>query len=166
MIPETDRQRLVKIRRGVSLKFRDATTRKAITDLGDKIDIDLALEIWDTSLEAPEWDESPVWYHGDLLPGNLLFEDDQLKAVIDFSNLGIGDPACDLMIAWSLFSGESREIFRSILKVDTATWDRGRGHALSQAVIFIPYYLETNPIGVRNAQHTIDEIFAEFYIPR
>jgi aminoglycoside phosphotransferase (APT) family kinase protein len=81
--------------------------------------------------------------------------------VIDFGGLAVGDPACDLMIAWSLFSGMSREVFRVETAVDEATWLRGRGCALSQAVIFIPYYWHTNPIGVKNARHMIDELFAE-----
>jgi len=51
--------------------------------------------------------------YGDLLPGNLLFERGRLSAVIDFWGLGVGDPACDLMIAWGLFSGESRDVFRA-----------------------------------------------------
>ncbi|HAV76362.1 MAG TPA: phosphotransferase, partial [Anaerolineae bacterium] len=78
-----------------------------------------------------------------------------------FGGLGVGDFACDLMIAWSLFSGESREVFRKGLQVDDATWARGRGHALSQALVFIPYYLKTNPVGVNNAWHTVNEILAD-----
>jgi aminoglycoside phosphotransferase (APT) family kinase protein len=65
------------------------------------------------------------------------------------------------MIAWGLFSGESRDMFRAALTVDDATWARGRGWALSQALIFIPYYLDTNPVGVANARRTIDEVLAD-----
>ena len=125
------------------------------------IDTDTATRIWEAALLAPEWDRAPVWFHGDLLSGNILVERGQINAVIDFAGLGLGDPACDLMIAWGLFSGASREVFRKALAVDDATWLRGRGHALSQAVIFIPYYLNTNPIGVRNAQRMIDEVLAD-----
>jgi len=75
--------------------------------------------------------------------------------------MGVGDPACDLMIAWSLFSGESRNVFRAALAVDDATWARGRGHALSQALIFIPYYMNTNPVGVGNARCMIDAVLAD-----
>jgi aminoglycoside phosphotransferase (APT) family kinase protein len=82
--------------------------------------------------------------------------------VIDFGGLGVGDPACDLMIAWSLFTGESRDTFRSALGVDDAAWARGRGHALSQALIFIPYYLQSNPVGVKNAWRAINEVLADF----
>ncbi len=79
-----------------------------------------------------------------------------MRAVIDFKGLGVGDPACDLMIAWSLFSGESRDVFRAALAVDEARWARGWGCALSWALIFIPYYLDTNPVGVSSARHVID----------
>lgn len=147
--------------RGVPLVTRDTATCEAIAALQGLIDTDAATAVWEASLGALEWDRAPVWFHGDLLPGNLLFERGRLNAVIDFGSLGVGDPAPDLMIAWGLFSGESRDVFRAALAVDDATWARGRGHALSQALIFIPYYLDTNPVGVRNARHAIDEVFTD-----
>ncbi len=147
--------------RGVSLKNRDRVTREAITNLNGMIDTNAALAVWEEALQAAEWRNQPVWFHGDLLIGNILFVQGRLSAVIDFGGLGIGDPACDLMIAWSLFSGKSREVFRERLNVDDATWARGRGQALSQAVIFIPYYVNTNPIGIEYALRMIKEILAE-----
>ncbi len=147
--------------RGVPLKTKDKLTRKSIASLKDMIDTNAALAAWDEALQALEWNHKPVWFHGDLLIGNVLFKKGHLSAVIDFGGLGVGDPACDLMIAWSLFSGESRKIFRETLNVDDDTWARGRGQALSQAVIFIPYYLNTNPLGVGYALQMIQEILAE-----
>ncbi len=147
--------------RGCPLAMRDLDTRKAIAALQGMIDTDAVTKAWETALQAPEWDRKPVWFHGDMLPGNLLFERGRLNAVIDFGGLCVGDPACDLMIAWGLFSGESRDVFRTTLAVDDATWARGRGHALSQALIFIPYYLNTNPVGVGNARHMIDNILTK-----
>ena len=147
--------------RGVSLTARDEDTRAAILALDGTIDVEAATAVWEAALRAPEWNRAPVWFHGDLLPGNLLFERGRLSAVIDFAGLGVGDPACDLMIAWGLFSGESRDTFRAALAVDDATWARGRGMALSQAAIFIPYYLDTNPVGVANARHAIAEVLAD-----
>jgi aminoglycoside phosphotransferase (APT) family kinase protein len=148
--------------RGIGLATRDTNTRKAIAAMHGMIDTDAAIRVWETALEAPEWERAPVWFHGDLLPGNVLFKQGRLNAVIDFGGMGVGDPACDIMIAWGLFKGESRDIFREALAVDDATWVRGRGHALSQAVIFIPYYLETNPMGVGNARHMISEVLADY----
>ena len=84
-----------------------------------------------------------------------------MRAVIDFGGLGVGDPACDVMIAWGLFTGASRAAFRSALEVDDAMWARARGHALSQAAMFVPYYVDTNPVGVARARHMIDALLAD-----
>jgi aminoglycoside phosphotransferase (APT) family kinase protein len=148
--------------RGEPLSTRDEATGEAISALHGMIDTDTVTAIWDSALQASEWDRAPVWFHGDLLPGNLLFNNGKLSAVIDFSGLGVGDPACDLMIAWNLFTGESRNTFRKLLAIDDATWTRGRGHALSQALIFIPYYLNSNPVGARNAWRSVEEVLADY----
>lgn len=147
--------------RGMPLRTRDADTRAAIASLDGMLDADAVTAAWDTALQAPAWDGPPVWVHGDLAPGNLLVQRGRLGAVIDFGGLGVGDPACDLMVAWNLFSGESRGVFREALAVDEAMWARGRGWALSVALIFIPYYLQTNPVGVEVARRTIDEVLAD-----
>ena len=148
--------------RGFPLAIRDRQTREAIVALRGMIDTDAVTAVWEAALHGPEWDKVPVLFHGDLLPGNLLVERGRLSAVIDFSGLGVGDPACDLMIAWGMFADESRCVFRTALSIDDATWKRGRAHALSQALIFIPYYLETNPAGVGSARRTIEEVLADF----
>jgi aminoglycoside phosphotransferase (APT) family kinase protein len=113
--------------RGVSLARRDEATRAAIHSLGQAIDSDVAISAWETALRASEWERPPVWIHGDLDSRNLLVEHGRLCAVIDFDGLGVGDPACDVMVAWKLFSREAREIFRTQLSVDDSTWTRSRG---------------------------------------
>ena len=147
--------------RGVPLALRDAATRTAIASLEGMIDTDAVTVAWEAALKAAAWNRPPVWIHGDLLPGNLLVERGRLSGVIDFGGLGVGDPACDLMVAWTLFSDESRSVFRAVLSVDEATWTRGRGWALSWALIYIPYYLDSNPIGVSTALHAINEVLAD-----
>ena len=147
--------------RGVPLSMRDGDTRAAIASLDGMLDTDAVTTAWDAALRAAAWDGPPVWIHGDLSSENLLAVEGHLSAVIDFGGLGVGDPACDMMIAWDLFSGESREVFRAALAVDDATWARGRGWALSRALIFIPYYLDTNPAGAGNARRMIDEVLAD-----
>jgi aminoglycoside phosphotransferase (APT) family kinase protein len=147
--------------RGEPLAQRDSRTREAIQALAGTLDCDAATAAWDAALQAPPWEGPPAWIHGDLSSGNLLTLHGRLSAVIDFGCLGVGDPAVELMVAWTLFSGESREAFREALGVDEASWARGRGWALSCALIFIPYYLDTNPAGVREAQRTIDEVLAD-----
>jgi len=147
--------------RGAPLAMRDAATRTAIASLKSMLDTAAVTAAWEAALETPQWEEHPVWIHGDLLPGNLLVEAGRLSAVIDFGGLGVGDPACDLMPAWILFSGESRDAFRAALSVDDATWARGRGWALSWGLIFIPYYLDSNPGGVAIARHAIEDVLAD-----
>ena len=109
----------------------------------------------------PEWPDPPIWIHGDLLPGNLLFTRGRLSAVIDFSCLGLGDPAVDLLPAWSFLSSGVRDLFRAALAVDDATWTRGRGWALSVGLIALPYYQHTNPIFAGIARYTIAEVLAD-----
>ena len=137
--------------RGGPLAERDADVRRCVAQLGNRIDGATALRSWERSLAAPDWDGADVWIHGDLLPGNLLVVDGRLSAVIDFGGLTVGDPACDLLPAWNLFAGNSRRIFLEELAADEAARLRGRGWALSQALIALPYYWETNPGIVRQA---------------
>ena len=96
--------------RGGPLAIYDTETRVAIAALHGKIDTDAVTAVWETALKAT-WHGVPVWFHGDVSAANLLVERGRLSAVIDFGCSGVGDPACDLTIAWTLFSGESREAF-------------------------------------------------------
>jgi aminoglycoside phosphotransferase (APT) family kinase protein len=148
-------------RRGAPLEGQDEAARAALVALEGMIDTDAATAAWDEALETPAWAGPPVWIHGDLLPGNLLFEGGRLTGVIDWSLLGIGDPACDLIIAWGLLPAEARKVFRAELGVDDTTWARGRGWALSIALIALPYYKDTNPGFAKIARHLIREVLAE-----
>jgi aminoglycoside phosphotransferase (APT) family kinase protein len=148
--------------RGVPLAMRDAPTRAAITSLqGGALDTDAATAAWDAALQAPVWDGPPVWIHGDLQSGNLLCVQGRLSAVIDFGCLGVGDPACDLIVAWNLLGPETRDVFRAALPVDDATWARGRGWALSVGLIALPYYQSTNPVLAGIARRAIEEVLAD-----
>jgi aminoglycoside phosphotransferase (APT) family kinase protein len=143
------------------LALRDGVTREAIAALHGEVDVDAATAAWDESLAAPAWGGPPVWIHGDLAPGNLLAVQGHLSAVIDFACLGVADPACDLQVAWNLFSGESRDAFRAELQVGNDAWMRGRGWALSVALIQLPYYLHTNPALVASSRHVIGQVLAD-----
>lgn len=147
--------------RGAPLATRDAETRGAISNLGGTLDEVAMTAAWDAALDARVWNRPPVWIHGDLQPGNLLIQGGRLNAVIDFGCLGIGDPACDLIVAWNLFNAESREVLRVALKVDEATWKRGRGWALSVALIALPYYEHSNPTLATVSRYAVQEILAE-----
>jgi aminoglycoside phosphotransferase (APT) family kinase protein len=147
--------------RGVPLRMRDEATRAAIASLSATIDVGAVTAAWEAALQAPEWERPPVWIHGDLDPRNLLVEEGRLSAVIDWGGLGVGDPACDVMIAWKVLSADTRDSFRTALSVDEATWARSRGWALSQALIALSYYtLETNPVLVREAHRWLAEVLA------
>ncbi|TCJ97662.1 aminoglycoside phosphotransferase (APT) family kinase protein [Nocardia alba] len=149
--------------RGAPLATVDRHTRAAIVDLShtdESFDANAATIAWNEALAAPAWTAAPRWVHADLMPSNLLLTAGRLTGVLDFATVGVGDPACDLIPAWNLLSTSAREVFRDAVDVDDATWLRGRGWALSMAVIQLPYYRTTNPIISANARHTIGEILA------
>ena len=155
--------------RGLSLRPRDERLRESLADLERQLadgmpgtlDAPAVLAAWDRALAAPEWDEPAAWLHGDLHPGNLLGADGRFTAVIDWSDLAVGDPAIDTLPAWTIFEGKSRAAYRDELDVDDATWLRGRGWALSIAVIALPYYRDTHPDFVQAAWRMIDELLDE-----
>lgn len=151
--------------RGGPVASLDESTRAAIGRLRgipeEGVDCDAALAVWEETLRAPDWDGPPVWLHGDLMPGNLLVDGGRLAAVIDFGCAGVGDPACDLFPAWNLLPADARRVFRSALAVDEATWIRGRGRTLSQALIALPYYRTTNPAMAQNARHVIRAVLED-----
>ncbi|MEV8432371.1 aminoglycoside phosphotransferase family protein [Streptomyces chartreusis] len=130
---------------GRPLSDRDRATRLAIAEVDGVFDTTAMAELWNAALDAPGWDQAPVWFHGDFHTGNLLTSDGRLSAVIDFGGLGKGDPACDLMIAFTLMSAAGRAAFRDVLGVDDDTWMRGRGWALATGLNAYTSYAAVNP---------------------
>ena len=147
--------------RGGPLSTYEEQTRHCIDLLGEVIDRETATAVWEAAL-ASVWDRPAVWFHGDMAAGNLLISNDSLAAVIDFGCCGVGDPACDLAIAWTLFSGESRTAFREGLRTDDATWARGRGWALWKALITVAEDRADDSRGVAEALRVANAIFEEF----
>lgn len=147
--------------RGVPLVQRDALTREAIDSLSDLYDRAALTAAWEAALKASAWPGPPVWIHGDIQSGNLLAQQGRITGVIDFGLMGLGDPACDLMVAWSLLPATSRPVFRAALDLDDATWLRGRGWALSVALIALAYYRDSNRSLAAMSRRTIDEVLAE-----
>jgi aminoglycoside phosphotransferase (APT) family kinase protein len=147
--------------RGGPLTRLDDQTRSAIGQLHGMIDTDAATAIWDHAVQLPAWEGPDSWIHADLMPGNLLTRDGRLTGVIDFETAGIGDPACDLIVAWMLLPANVRAGFRRALGADDATWLRGRARALSMALGHLPYYQETNPVMAANARYTIREVLSD-----
>jgi aminoglycoside phosphotransferase (APT) family kinase protein len=143
--------------RGATLRTYDGQAQRALTTLDGTIDVGSAREIWQTALDA-RWDGVDVWFHGDLAPGNLLLDGGELAAVIDFGTCGVGDPSCDLAIAWTLLTAEGRQAFRERLAVDEPSWARGRGWALWKALVTCARAGEE----AANARHVLDEILTEY----
>jgi aminoglycoside phosphotransferase (APT) family kinase protein len=122
--------------RGGPVTAWDEQTRATIEALGDEIDRPGALAVWEAAVAAP-WCGTPVWVHGDVCGSNLLMLDGRLGGVIDFGCCAVGDPACDLTPAWTLFEGSSRQQFVDAIPHDEATWARARGWALWKALIAV-----------------------------
>lgn len=142
--------------RGGSLTHYDSETREALTLLKSKIDTRKALKLWEEALKT-EWKKPPVWVHGDISSGNLLVQNGKLSAVIDFGQLAVGDPACDLSIAWTFFDRASRETFLSTLQLDEATLTRAKAWALWKALIVCAGLSDPNNKESQECSRIIDE---------
>ncbi len=151
--------------RGRNLALDDAAIRGAIEEVRDEFDSSVLLEIWEAALAAPPWDGPPMLVHADLTDGNVLQRDGRLRAVIDFSAFGCGEPANDLDPAWGMFSGASRDAFRDALSPDDATWARARGWAV-KSVYGLVYYRLTNPGIVERCRRRLASLVEEFERPR
>ena len=145
--------------RGIPLARRDREFRAWLpTFRGDPG----VVELWERALAAPAWDGPPVWHHGDLDARNWLVRDGRVSGVIDWGAMGVGDPACDVMVAWKLHSHEARDAFRAALPTDDATWERARGWAVSQAVAALAYYTpENNPSLYHEAESWLGLVMSE-----
>jgi len=118
--------------RGDHVSIYDKGAREQIAELTEIINVTQALALWDKAC-ATKWDKKPVWIHGDFAIGNMLMEDGKLSSIIDFGGMAVGDPACDLVIAWTYLAGKSREIFIAEMDMDADTWLRARAWALWKA---------------------------------
>jgi aminoglycoside phosphotransferase (APT) family kinase protein len=147
--------------RGGELLTYDAQTHQAVALLKDKIDTELAIEVWETALNST-WQHLPVWVHGDISAGNLIVQEGKLNAVIDFGGLAIGDPACDLTICWTFLDSKRRKIFREMLPLDAGTWARGRGWALWKSLIVASGLLNTNSIEASQCWYTIGQVLDDY----
>lgn len=135
-------------------------TAHAIGSLGDQVDVDAVRKVWQRAMESG-WEGKPRWVHGDISAGNLLVRDGKLCGVIDFGQLSVGDPACDLAIAWTVFAGESREEFREAVALDSEIWARGRGWALWKALIVAAVLVRSTSVESERCWRTISEVLAD-----
>ncbi|MFE3518373.1 aminoglycoside phosphotransferase family protein [Streptomyces sp. NPDC059166] len=147
--------------RSEPLGARDAATGEALDALHGVVDTRAAAAVWAAALAAPAPQGPPVWVHGDLQPGNVLVSEGRLGAVIDFGCMGLADPAVDLIAGWYLLPAVTRRVFRARTGADGAQWARGRGWALSIALMELSYYRTSNPVMAATARHVIGEILDE-----
>lgn len=147
--------------RGDSLSHYDAQARESLRLLRGKIDTRAASMLWDKAV-ATTWTNKPVWVHGDLSAGNLLVANGKLFAVIDFGQLAVGDPACDLAIAWTLFDGESRDAFRAALPLDADTWLRGAAWTLWKYMLVAAKQTEWNAVEAAQPMRVIEAVLKDF----
>ncbi len=147
------------VHRGRPVRLQDAMVRYGIARLEGEVDGDAVNEAWNRVLTARDHEGRPVWFHGDLVYLNLLARDGKLTAVIDWGTCGVGDPAIDMEIAWSLFPTDARQAYRDALAIDDATWERSKGWALT-GVFGIDYYRRTNPVLVARIIRGIEAVLA------
>lgn len=145
--------------RGVPLSELDGSFRHWVARFDGDPRVTAA---WERALAAPAWTGPPVWHHGDLDARNWLVRDGRIAGVIDWGSMGVGDPACDVMVAWKLHSAAARDLFRADLRPDEATWERARGWAVWQAVAALAYYTpENNPALVHEARIWLDLVLSD-----
>lgn len=146
--------------RGDHVSVYDEQARSQIAKLQDVIDSQAALALWEKAVSS-RWYQSPVWVHGDLASGNILIKDGKLAAVIDFGGMGVGDPACDLVIAWTFLKSKSREIFKEHMALDEETWTRARGWALWKATFELCNLTDKTTPEANKHKHIIEEVLNE-----
>jgi aminoglycoside phosphotransferase (APT) family kinase protein len=143
--------------RGDHVSVYDKGAREQIAELADIIDARKALALWDRA-SATKWDKTPLWVHGDFAMGNILMEDGKLSAVIDFGGAAVGDPACDLVIAWTYLSGKARGIFMTEMGLDADTWLRARAWALWKATFELCQISDKNSPEAKTQKIIIEEV--------
>ncbi len=146
--------------RGAGLSVYNSETRAALKKLTGIIDVKLAGSLWDQALQS-KWGEKPLWVHGDYSAGNILAENGRIIAVIDFGCMGIGDPACDLVIAWTAFTGDARRKFKESFSFDLDTWVRAKGWALWKALITLVSIEEASSQRFIKLEGLVEDILAD-----
>lgn len=150
-----------KCRRGRPLILCDEQVQSSIPLLEKEYDTKRLLDLWKNVSKKPAWTGRDVWMHGDLHAGNLLVKNKKLVGIVDFGLAGVGDPACDLMVAWTLLNKSSRKTFQSIVGLDADTWQRALGWALFLGIVGYPYYKKTNLEFASIAKKALDQVIED-----
>ena len=146
--------------RGGSLRVYDTETRRAVSLLETTIDAKAAMRVWDEAL-ASVHEGPPLWVHGDVSAGNLLVEGRALTGVIDFGGLAVGDPACDLAVAWASMERQTRQVLRATLDLHDNVWARARGWALWKALVVTAGLSPAPPAAKRQYRRALEKVLAD-----
>ncbi|MEZ5167975.1 MAG: phosphotransferase [Acidimicrobiales bacterium] len=131
--------------RGGDLRDHDEWVLECIRRNGEHFDADALTAMW-VRFRVLGREDPDVMSHTDLIPANLLVDDDRLVGVLDTGGFGAADPALDLVGAWHLFEEEPRARLRDELGCSDLQWERGKAWAFQQAVGLPWYYRDTNPV--------------------
>jgi aminoglycoside phosphotransferase (APT) family kinase protein len=147
--------------RGNDLTFSEKWLETCFNKSDGLRDVTRLRTLWGAMKALPRLDDD-VMTHGDLLPGNLLVNGDNLVGVLDVGSFGPADSALDLMGLWTLFDRERRDVVRRQLNCGDLEWCRGRAWAFEQAMGALWYYVDSNPVMSRWGQIALDRIEEDF----
>ncbi|MFN7038019.1 MAG: aminoglycoside phosphotransferase family protein [Alphaproteobacteria bacterium] len=143
--------------RGDHLMVYNKETHEQIQKLSDIINANQALSIWEEACKT-KWHKPPVWIHGDFAIGNILYKDGKLTSIIDFGGMALGDPACDLVIAWTFLKEKARDVFIHEIDLDNDTWLRAQGWALWKATFELCEIEDKNSLEARKQKKIIEDV--------
>ncbi len=146
--------------RGGPLAEKHRITSDRLDGLGDAVDVGRLRHLWDQACSVPHYTGPPLWLHGDLHPHNVVTEAGVVVGIIDFTDLTGGDPACDLMIGWTMFDPLGREkLIDAYGAAPSALSERARGWAIHHGAACIANGAD-NPImtmlGLRTLSRVLD----------
>lgn len=100
--------------------------------------------LWNDALSA-ELSTDIKLLHGDLHARNIVVDNGQIKAIIDWGDIGSGDPATDLASLWMLFKSKAvRNEALRIYGADEALKKRSIGWAIYFATVLLDTGMESN----------------------
>jgi aminoglycoside phosphotransferase (APT) family kinase protein len=139
--------------------YDDHQTRAKVEALGSPA----AMRAWDDAVAAyaAGAPDTSGWIHGDVMPGNLMLiggADTRLHAVLDWAAAGAGDPALDLLGAWTCLREDARRDLFTSLSPTEDELARARGFAVRKVAWGLPYYRESLPGFAAVMQFTLDQI--------
>lgn len=137
--------------RGVPLKARLPTLQQLLASDHAPDDAGLVARAVElvvaTAAELPASPER-VWLHGDLHPRNILVQNGQLAAILDWGDMCGGDAATDLATVWWLFEVDDQAPFWTAYGLAAGggqTWHRSRAWAAVFGLMFLHFAKADDP---------------------